>query len=213
MLHGYYINLDERRDRREHFEKNIRSVPFFSSIERMRAVKHSDGAIGCGMSHINALLLAKQNYRDDSYIAVLEDDFCLLDVEACAEFIASFSKICDSEDWDCLILTPRGKTMTTNNHITRCGFKHIIESQTTTGYIVKMTMVDALIENLKTAVEKLLRGGDRNIYSIDQYWKKLQTRYRWYYYQSIFAGQLPGWSNIENRMTNYNERFIKQSLF
>ena len=213
MLHGYYINLDERMDRRTHFEQTVKSVPFFSSVERMSAVKHPDGAIGCGMSHVNALLMAKQNYPDDSYVAIMEDDFCLLDPEACAEFIASFSKICSSEEWDCIVLTPRGNTMTAENTMTSCGFKRIIESQTATGYIIKMTMIDALLENLKMAVGQLLRGGDKNIYAIDQYWKKLQKNYRFYYFRDVFAGQLPGWSNIENRMTNYNERFIKQTLF
>ena len=213
MLHGYYINLDERVDRREHFEKNIKCMPFFSSVERMSAVKHPDGAIGCGMSHINALLMAKQHYPGDSYVAIFEDDFCLLDTEVCESFVASFAKICDSDEWDCILLTPRGKTLVTDNNMTQCGFKHIIESQTATGYIVKMIMVDVLIENLKTSVGQLLRGGEKNTYAIDQYWKKLQTIYRCYYYQDIFAGQLPGWSNIENRMTNYNERFIKQPLF
>ena len=179
----------------------------------MSAVKHTDGAIGCGMSHVNALLMAKQNYPDESYVAIFEDDFCLLDSEACAEFITSFSKICDSDEWDCIVLTPRGKTLVTDNNITQCGFKHIIESQTATGYIIKMDRIDILIENLKTAANQLLEGGDKNIYANDQYWKKLQTTYRFYYYQDIFAGQLPGWSNIEKRMTNYNERFIKQPLF
>jgi glycosyl transferase family 25 len=213
MLLGYYINLDERVDRREHFETSIKGVPFFSSIERMSAVKNSDGSIGCGLSHIKALLMAKQNYPDESYVAIFEDDFCLLDSEAYSRFVMDFSNICESDEWDCIVLTPRGKTLVTDNNMTQCGFKHIIESQTTTGYIIKMTVVDALIENLKEAVGQLLRGGDKNMYSIDQYWKKLQTTYRFYYYQDIFAGQLPGWSNVEKRMTNYNERFIKQPLF
>jgi hypothetical protein len=37
--------------------------------------------------------------------------------------------------------------------------------------------------------------------------------YPFYYYKDIFAGQLIGWSNIEKRYVDYNDRFIKQNLF
>jgi hypothetical protein len=46
--------------------------------------------------------------------------------------------------------------------------------------------------------------------AIDINWKKLQFDYPFYYYSKIFAGQLPGWSSIENRFVDYNQQFINQ---
>lgn len=214
MIQGYYINLDERTDRKTHFENNIKSHAFFSNLQRMSAIKNTDGAIGCGLSHIKSLVLSK-NITDASYVGIFEDDFCILNEQSCASFIDAFSRISDSDEWDCILLTPRGDTQhhDTSEFMNTHGFKRITNSQTTTAYIIKKSFIDVLQENLKDAVVNLIKGGDKNTYSIDQYWKRLQTQHRFYYYQDIFAGQLPGWSSIENRMTNYNDRFLKQPLF
>jgi hypothetical protein len=214
MIQGYYINLDERVDRKTHFDNNIKSRDFFSNLQRIPAIKNTDGAIGCGLSHIKSLILSK-NIINASYVGVFEDDFCILNEQSCAEFIDAFSRISDSDEWDCILLTPRGDTQQNgaSEFMMANGFKRITKSQTTTAYIIKKTVIDALQQNLKDAVANLIKGGDKNTYSIDQYWKRLQTEYRFYYYQDVFAGQLPGWSSIENRMTNYNDRFLKQPFF
>ena len=85
MIQGYYINLDERVDRKIHFENNIRMRAFFSNLQIMPAIKNADGAIGCGLSHIKSLVLAKNT--DVSYVGIFEDDFCILNDESCANFI------------------------------------------------------------------------------------------------------------------------------
>jgi GR25 family glycosyltransferase involved in LPS biosynthesis len=210
-MKGVYINLDKRVDRKEHFEKNVKSQPIFSEIERMKAMENMDGAIGCGMSHIKALSLLKS--ADAPYVAVIEDDFMLFDEEALIKFIIDFNKIKDSHDWDIIVLTPRGITVPETNDMTAANFKRIRENQTTTGYIVKKSMIDILIINIKDAIRLQINGVDKNTSSIDQYWKRLQTSYRFYYYTDVFAGQLPGWSNIENRMVDYNDRFRNQRFF
>lgn len=213
MIQGYYINLEERVDRKTHFENNIKSRAFFSKLERMPAIKNADGAIGCGLSHIKSLVLAKN--IDASYVGIFEDDFCILNEPSCANFMNAFTNIAESDEWDCIVLTPRGDTQ--QNHssefMTTHGFKRIYNNQTATGYIIKKSFLDILQENLKDGVANMIKGGDKNTYANDQYWKRLQTKHRFYYYQDIFAGQLPGWSSIENRMTDYNDRFLKQSLF
>jgi len=214
MIQGYYINLDERVDRKTHFENVIKSRAFFSNLQRIPAIKNTDGAIGCGLSHIKSLILSK-NITDTCYVGIFEDDFYILNEQACAEFIDAFTRISESDEWDCILLTPRGDTQynDSSEYMKTHGFKRITKSQTTTAYIIKKTVIDTLQQNLKDAVANLIKGGDKNTYSIDQYWKRLQTEHRFYYFENIFAGQLPGWSSIENRMTNYNDRFLKQSLF
>lgn len=213
-MKGIYINLESRKDRRDHFENEIKRHPFFAGIERLNAVENRDGAIGCGLSHIKGL----QMFPDESYIAIIEDDLMILDERNMADFTNAFEKIKDLDDWKVIVLTPRGITMTEPNEIGpnemhKNGFKRIKENQTTTGYIVKRGMIPILRENIREAILLQIKGEHKNVSSIDQFWKGLQIEYPFYYYSGIFAGQLPGWSNIENRFVDYNERFILQNSF
>jgi hypothetical protein len=210
-MKGFYINLDSRVDRKTHFENNIRTIPFFSNTTRLPAVVTKDGPIGCGLSHIKVLSLLYAT--NEEFFAVLEDDFMIFDEDHLRQFVEDFEKIKDSDTWDMIILTPRGNTVVENNDMTNARFRRIIENQTTTGYIIKRRMVPVLIENLKEAVSMQLQGGDKNLCAIDQYWKRLQRKHHFYYYLDVFAGQLPGWSDIENRMVDYNDRFKKQYLY
>jgi hypothetical protein len=78
---------------------------------------------------------------------------------------------------------------------------------------VKKEMIPILIDTLKESAQLQMQGVKKDVSAHDQYWKRVQLEYPFYYYKDIFAGQLVGWSNIENRMVDYNDRFIKQNLF
>lgn len=210
-MKGVYINLNSREDRLKHFEFNVKNHTFFKNINHMSAIKSMDGSIGCGLSHIKALQLYENS--ENPYIAILEDDFMILDETQLSSFIKGFNRIKHLDEWKVIVLTPRGSSMSHTDEITDCGFKRIRENQTTTGYIIKREMIPILIKNIKEAIHLQMKGEDKNICSIDQYWKRLQEEYPFYYYSGIFAGQLPGWSDIEGRIVDYNDRFLKQHLF
>ena len=210
-MEGVYINLLSREDRRKNFEIHVKSNAFFSNINRMPGIKSQDGSVGCGLSHIQALQLYQNT--EHPYVAIIEDDFTILDKYELSNFINAFEKIKDLDEWKVIVLTPRGVTVPNTNNMTEAGFKRIRENQTTTGYVIKKDMIPILIENIKEAIHLQLLGGDKNICSIDQYWKRLQENYPFYYYSGIFAGQLPGWSDIEGREVNYNDRFLKQQFY
>jgi len=219
-LFGYYINLEGREDRREHFEGLKTAWPILSSIKRMKAIENADGALGCCYSHLLALSLLSSDENGDSYGAVIEDDFFILDKSNFQGFLGGFEKVKDTLDWDMIILTPRGTTVkplfdgnTENTRMEMAGFRRIIENQTTTGYIIKKEFIPLLMENLAQSSKLQETGVDKNISAIDQYWKRLQETHRFYYYEGIFGGQLPSWSNIENRWVDYNDRFRNQGLY
>ena len=219
-LEGYYINLENREDRREHFEKLKNSCPFLSCIKRLNAIKNSDGALGCCYSHLLGLSLLVSDDNGAGYGAVLEDDFFILDESNFRGFVEGFEKVKDTLDWDMTVLTPRGTTVKPlfdgtleNSRMEMAGFRRIIENQTTTGYIIKKGFIPILMENLAEASKLQETGVDKNISSIDQYWKRLQEKHRFYYYEGIFGGQLPSWSNIENRWVDYNDRFRNQGFY
>lgn len=202
-MKGFYINLDKRLDRREHFE-NI--SPIFKNIKRFPAIEYSPGYIGCAMSHI--AVLKKGLDIEGEYIFIFEDDFMILNMDNFNHFLNDFKVAVFN--WDIIVLTPRGITIHKKSSEK---FKRIFDNQTCTGYIIKKKFIPILIQNLEESLQNLLNGESYMIYGIDQYWKKLQLKYKFYYYSSIFGGQLPGWSNIENRMVNYNERFLKQNQY
>ena len=205
-IKGFYINLDSREDRKTHFENLKQQYPFFENVERMSAIYHNNGAIGCGKSHIK--VLTKCLEMDDNMFFVCEDDLIILNNEHLSLFISSLNV---NDDWDLITLTPRGNTM--KGHELTNDFLRIYNNQTTTGYIVKKSFIPHLIENLQTAINGIENGGSVVTYSIDQYWKRLQTKYKFYYFKYIFAGQLPGYSDIENRVVDYNKRFTEQNYY
>ena len=202
-MKGFYINLDKRINRRQHFET---MSPLLKDIQRFQAIEYSPGYIGCAMSHIAAL--KKGLDVEGDYIYIIEDDFMILNMDNFTNFLNDFEHI--DVDWDILVLTPRGITI---HQKSTAKFKRIIDNQTTTGYIIKKKFIPILVECLEESLKNLLDGGSYAIYGIDQYWKKLQLKYKFYYYSSIFGGQLPGWSDIENRFVDYNERFLRQNEF
>jgi len=52
----FYINLETRPDRKEHFLSEIQKLTSdMSKVHRFNAISHTSGLIGCVMSHINIL--------------------------------------------------------------------------------------------------------------------------------------------------------------
>ena len=196
MLKGFYINLDERVDRMKHFENVKVTYDFFKNIKRLSAIKNSNGAIGCGASHVEAL--TKLLGYDDDYFMVCEDDLCILNDDHFNKFVKDFNNIKDKK-WDIIVMTPSGDKMP---GLPYHNFYRI--------HNIKKTFIPILISNFKESVIGLVKGGNPNTYAIDQWWKQLQNKYTFCYYKDMYAGQLVGFSNIENKHINYNERFLRQ---
>jgi hypothetical protein len=136
---------------------------------------------------------------------ICEDDLLIIKEDAFKNMI---DNVRYEDNWDVLTFTPRGDIMPGQD--IRDNFIRVNNNQTTTAYLIKKHMVPILISNLEEALVGLSQGGDPNIYCIDQYWKQLQNVYKFYYFIDIFAGQLVGYSDIEKRNVNYNDRFVKQ---
>lgn len=208
-MNGFYINLDKRTDRNEHFLKNIKGkYSFFKNVKRMSAVHDTRYGLGCILSHMKCIenLMTK---ADDYYI-ILEDDFCILNHENFVDFTKEFENIKERKDWDVITLTPRGKTNFKNKVN---NFNQIIDCQTATGYIIKKHMLPILLDIFKSGasgLEKGYTGGGVNPYCADQCWKSLQINYTWLYFNKIFGGQLPGYSDNEKMNVDYNARFVAQ---
>ena len=65
-----YINLEHRTDRKESVIGQLSSIDL--SGTRFNAIKMKDGRVGCTLSHIKCLELAKENKWD--HVLIVEDD-------------------------------------------------------------------------------------------------------------------------------------------
>ena len=194
-----YINLESRKDRREHIEQELKSIGI-NGI-RFNAIKLQNGRIGCSMSHLKCLQIAKKN--NWPYVMICEDDLLFLDKEKAVKHMNDFFKLHsgDKDVWNVMLLAgnnvpPYKKIDDTCIRVSHC--------QTTTGYIVKNTYYDTLMENIKTGVEKLMKNQTSHaMYAIDKYWIQLQKRDVWYLLAPIIAIQREDYSDIEKKTTNY----------
>jgi len=73
IQHVLYINLDARGDRRTKMESELAKVGLQYKATRFSAIRMPNlGAIGCSMSHLKCLQLAKSNGWP--HVLILEDD-------------------------------------------------------------------------------------------------------------------------------------------
>jgi GR25 family glycosyltransferase involved in LPS biosynthesis len=85
-----YINLASRSDRNEHVQEQLKKIGV-NSPERFNAVKLEDGALGCSMSHLKCLELAKKNNYE--YVFICEDDIEFLNP---AQFLTQLQSFLNS---------------------------------------------------------------------------------------------------------------------
>ena len=198
----YYINLAERKDRKELVENELNELGW--DYERFNAIKNKIGIIGCGMSHLKLIRLAKEKNLD--YIVVLEDDIQFMRKSWYNEKIKN---ILDN-NFDVFLL---GGNLKSHIYKINEDICKITKSFTTTGYIVKKHYYDILINNLKNGLELLLKNidlskADFNPYALDVYWMKLQEKDNWLIIMPRTITQRPIYSDIEQRYTDYNHLML-----
>lgn len=204
MHHVFYINLKHRIDRRQHAEAQFNTMGV--TPERVDAIPCSNGAIGCALSHIKCIELAKE--RRMPYACICEDDIAFLKPEQTKQSITEI--IQSTIQWDVILLganiaPPYFKL---NNH---CMI--VRNAQTTTGYIIKQAYYDTLIQNIKTGISGLLLYQTPKMYAIDIYWKKLQKLDQWLILVPLAVVQRPDYSDIERRQVDYTKHMLSDKSF
>jgi len=195
-----YINLDSRPDRNEHVKRQLDKIGF-NTYERFKAIQLDNGALGCSMSHLKCVELAKKNNYDSVFIC--EDDIEFLDP---ALFLKQMQGFLDSNiNWDVIIVA--GNNMIPYTPINNTCIK-VFNCQTTTGYIVKQSYYDKLIQNYKDGIEKLMREPENNDFKIDKYWFRLQRNDNWYLIIPLSVVQKEDYSDIEKKVTNFQKYML-----
>jgi GR25 family glycosyltransferase involved in LPS biosynthesis len=191
---AFYINLDRRIDRRNEIEGEFAKMNM--KVERFPAIEHSSPPVGCGLSHIAVLKLARE--RGYESVMVFEDDFMFL-----------ISK----NEWDTLLRelpSPYDVVMTCSG-IVKPGvyyneiFDRVQDAQQTAGYIVHSRFYDRLIARFEEGVQKFMEHPHMHwVYSIDMYWKPLQRESDWFSFRTKIGRQRPGFSDLTNTFVEYD---------
>ena len=217
-----YINLESRPDRKEHVEKQLSTIGL-QKIQRFNAVRMTNGALGCSLSHLKCLQIAKANNWD--HVLICEDDIQFLDPPLFIKQLNGFLENMESwersvalstakgagerlnsvddsrRSWDVVLLA--GNNMRPYKIANEYSVK-VSWSQTTTGYIVKKHYYDKLIENYITGIKHLyLEPHHHSLYAIDQFWTRLQEKDDWFLITPLTVVQRADYSDVEKKQTNY----------
>jgi hypothetical protein len=188
-----FINLDSRTDRRKHFESQFLEIGFHP--QRFAAIQNARGAIGCTMSHIACMEMAIQNKWD--HVLVCEDDATIINpgqlVNQVNHFFQRFN-----DSWDVLLLAGNNYQPFRQESP---GAVRVANCQTTTAYLVRRPYFETLLANFKEGLRKLK--------AIDQHWKLLQRKNRWYLIVPISMIQRSDFSNVSNRHVDYTSVMTK----
>jgi len=195
LQNHYYINLEHRIDRKISTINELNKLGI-NIPNRFNAIKNNNGAIGCYMSHLEVLKLAKK--KDWDYVTVFEDDVEFLKPE---ETLKKINNIFNSNiKWNVIILGGNN-SMPYKKINDDC--IQVFNCQTTTAYIVKKEYYDKLIDHWTKGLNNLIRTNDSPKYALDITWKQLQNIDTFLLVIPINVVQRESYSDIENRNVNY----------
>ena len=193
-----YINLAKRGDRREQIEDELDK--FGLKYERFEAIETLDfGLLGCLISHLSVLKLAKE--RGYKNILILEDDFTfLVEKEVFENNLNNFFE--QKIDYNVCMISYNllKKEESAYDFLWKS-----VEVQTASGYIVNANYFDVLINLYEQAMPLLAETKAHWIYANDQVWKPLQLKDKWYCFKTRIGKQRPSYSDNTNSFEDYGD--------
>lgn len=202
-----YINLEDRTDRRQEIEQELKNanVPAHK-ILRLNAIRDSPGHVGCSKSHILALEMAMKNGWKN--VLILEDDAMWNKFEKGYERLRQL--VHQHPDFDVITLGNVGATF--DNDTGR-----LWNAQTATAYLVNSPYYSTLHSNFEDGLKNLIitktmktneeRFPYEQKYCVDQYWKILQKKDKWYIVNPALMIQRPSNSSIVGGIVDYTSHF------
>ena len=170
---------------------------FGLTAERFSAIEREEGIVGCGLSHLHVLKIAKE--RKYKNILILEEDFL---------FLVSPEKFCENlkelekyQLFDVCMLSY-------NNHnyenIDNSIFMKINFAQTASGYIINSHYYDKLISLYEWSIPLLEQTKMHWEYANDVVWKNLQKYDNWVGFKERQGKQMASYSDNSKQFCDYN---------
>jgi glycosyl transferase, family 25 len=200
MENVVYINLESRADRRIQIEAQLDTLGW--KYERFNAIRMKDGRIGCSMSHLKVLMMAKE--RNWEYVVILEDDAEFKNIPLFNKLLDRFNRTIESPDVLLMAGNIRPPIEKVDSHILR-----IRKAWSAAAYKVWAHYYDTLIENYREGIKLLMQmPTDHTKYALDSYWMRLQERDKWYILYPRTITQRTSYSDIEKRYVNYDRLML-----
>ena len=207
LEHTLVINLVEREDRKLTVSHQLKQIGVINP-EFISAIKTKDGAIGCSMSHIKCLELAKK--RDWEYVCIVEDDFKCIDHIKFKKSLSNFQNnyVKDNIQWDVLLIG--GNNCPPYYKIPNVEYcVQITNCRSAIAYVVKREFYDTIIQNYREGVGKLMRDPkNKREFAVDMYWSHLQCSMRWFIITPLTITQETSYSDIEGKIINYDHLML-----
>lgn len=209
FTHSYYINLEERADRRKHVEKELKKI-LINNPTRIDAIKDTPGIVGCLKSHIKALESFMVD-TDDPFVAIFEDDVVFKSPDITIKCVRN---VADDEDWDVLLLGG----MNVGNSCEKYKDLPAVRVQacmSCVAYIVRRTFVPTLLtfwKNFLIEVEEKMAVASNKIHieevSLDRAWFQLQQKHIFILLVPLCVTQLIDFSDNWDRKINWDEMLL-----
>jgi GR25 family glycosyltransferase involved in LPS biosynthesis len=203
-----YINLDNRKDRLESIEKQLKNQDVqMSKVKRITAhYTPGNGHLGCAKSHLDAVKYASQMGFEN--VLILEDDFKFsTKKEETHKLFDSFMNQVKNNEWDVIMLTHvNGKTTDTKYPF----LKKIKDAQTSSGYVVNKSYYPIMINIFQKCVNNMSQertsGVNWEQWALDQVWKENQKEDRWFVFDPLIGKQDAELGSTIQTITNYNTK-------
>lgn len=203
----FYINLEHRTDRKEHFLSEIKKLcPDESKVVRIDAIRNEIGIIGCVESHLKVMKVFEE-HPEWNTCAIFEDDFTFSssDVERNNAYIRL--AVTTFPEWDAISLA--------YNHIEKDFtvkdthepyVKRVVKHLTSSGYLLTKKFMPILNANFMESLQGAKLYGvspEFPKYSFDLYWHSIQGSANWYCVSPALGYQYGSYSDIQNQFTDY----------
>ena len=189
----FYINLDNRDDKRTHVEQQLDKMGW--KYSRFPAIEKADGRLGCSMSHLKITTMARE--MDLPYVCVVEDDILFTDPEFYKRQLKKY--LSSDPEFDVLMLAGNTKKIEKiSENIAR-----VYRSHCTIGYIVKRHYYDSLISNFESGISGLSKTFDSQ-FCVDVHWWSLQEKDNWFMIIPRTVSHLPGYSDVDKREVDHD---------
>ena len=197
----FVINLPNRTDRLAEIRDTLHTLNI-GNITLIRAVPHPCGSIGCTLSHILAMQQCLE--ADVATCLILEDDFAVKGEDPAPAWTAVDAFFTAAAalplHWDVLMLSAN----IIRSRETKFDWLHRVEeAQTSSGYAVTRRYARALLQNFLESAVHLNDACPTHELSLDQYWKRLQGKGRWYVLHPTVGYQRRSFSDIEGAIKDY----------
>jgi len=212
-----YINLENRGDRKDLLLKELAALDTnMSKVHKVSGIyMPKNGHKGCIQSHILALNMVKLNQPRWSRVLILEDDAELTEEpEQFNKILAQAIEKLDTidPDWNVLMLatawkvihpadTPERQSLEIYNpqgERVPLALQRLKSATTASAYLVKASYVDEILKLFDKCNRNLqpdrLNEDNYEPWALDQQWRTLQERGKWYCLDKDIVKQRAIWS-------------------